>query len=72
MNKNLGLLLVVVGVVLIGVTVLFMTPKNNTEQKLVEAKLNEEQMQQFKNANLAEFENEILKQKVFKFVVTNL
>ena len=34
--------------------------------------LNEEQMQQFKNANLAEFENEILKQKVFKFVVTNL
>ena len=31
MNKNLGLLLVVVGVVLIGVTVLFMTPKNNTE-----------------------------------------
>ena len=29
-------------------------------------------MQQFKNANLAEFENEILKQKVFKFVVTNL
>ena len=34
--------------------------------------LNEEQMKQFKNANLAEFENEILKQKVFKFVVTNL
>lgn len=45
MNRNLGLLLVVVGVVLIGVTVLFMTPKSNTEQKLVEAKLNEEQMQ---------------------------
>ncbi len=45
MNKNLGLLLVVVGVVLIGVTVLFMNPTQGTEQKLVEAKLNEEQMQ---------------------------
>ena len=34
--------------------------------------LNEEQMKQFKDKNAAEFENEILKQKVFKYVVTNL
>lgn len=34
--------------------------------------LNEEQLKQFKNQNLGEFENEILKQKVFKFVVTSL
>ncbi len=45
MNKNLGLLLVVVGVVMIAVTVLFTGNNQNTEQKLVEAKLNEEQMQ---------------------------
>ena len=45
MNRNLGLLLVVVGVVLIGITILFTGNSKNTEQKLVEAKLNEEQMQ---------------------------
>ena len=32
----------------------------------------EELMKQFKDKNAAEFENEILKQKVFKYVVTNL
>ena len=35
-------------------------------------KLSEEQLKQFKDKNLGEFENEILKQKVFKFVVENL
>ena len=34
--------------------------------------LGEEQLKQFKDQNGAEFENEILKQKVFKFVVENL
>ncbi len=45
MNRNLGLLLVVIGVLLIGATVLLTGSKQPTEQKLVEAKLNEEQMQ---------------------------
>ena len=35
-------------------------------------KLNDEQIKEFKSKNLGEFENEIVKQKVFKFVVENL
>ncbi len=35
-------------------------------------KLSEAQLKEFKDKNAAEFENEILKQKVFKFVVENL
>ena len=35
-------------------------------------KLSDEQIKYFKNRNLGEFENEIVKQKVFKFVVENL
>ena len=35
-------------------------------------KLTDEQVKEFKNKNLGEFENEIVKQKVFKFVVENL
>ena len=35
-------------------------------------KLSDEQIKDFKNRNLGEFENEIVKQKVFKFVVENL
>ena len=34
--------------------------------------LTEEQIKEFKDKNAGEFENEILKQKVFKFVVENL
>ena len=35
-------------------------------------KLNDEQIKEFKSKNLGEFENKIVKQKVFKFVVENL
>ena len=35
-------------------------------------KITDEQVKEFKNKNLGEFENEIVKQKVFKFVVENL
>lgn len=34
--------------------------------------LNEEQIKEFRNKNLGEFEDELLKQKVFRFVVENL
>ncbi len=45
MNKNLGIILIIVGIVLIGVAVMFGGKPQNTEQKLVETKLNDTQLQ---------------------------